>query len=232
MLDKIKGLKEKLPKLPQITIPEKFAKYTKYIKYGCIGIICAVVIGVGAIVVIGIISGDDAVAYENVEIIPIADRLLSAPFLDIDTLYGDFFVEEELPKPEPEPVPPPPLQIALNGMPILSNNTPAVFSSEVYVPLRGFFEELGYRVSRDSATGVAMVSDGVNTYIFSEEEILLTWDGAVMLSLTDALERMGYEFYFDEETNVFDVIYTYSEDNEYICCDCHEECDECDDDCE
>ncbi|MCL2198034.1 MAG: copper amine oxidase N-terminal domain-containing protein [Defluviitaleaceae bacterium] len=217
MLDKIKGLRDKLPKmpnLPKIKIPEKFARFTKYIKYGGLGLICVAVIGIGALIALRVIRGTYEEVYEETEVISIADRFSGAALLDLAMLYDDYFVEEYVPAPEPEPLPPPPppLVIAINDVSVMFNSTPAFINEQVYVPLRGVFEALGYRVNWDSLSETAMVSDGINTFIFSEEDINIIGDGAVMLPLAPALERMGYSFYFDEEANVF-IIYTYNEDN-------------------
>ena len=221
MLDKIKSIlnpiKEKLgniignvtQKLPKITIPDKFAKYMKYVKFAGIGVICVVVIGIGAFVVVRIIRNINAEKEEEIVIAPINERFLNTGIIDTARLYDDYFDEVE-PEPTPTPTPPPPpppLHVSINGVHVVLDTSPVMVDDMLYVPLRGVFELMGYRVNWDNTSHTAMLSDGRNTFTFDEESIHFGYRNTVMLTLASALDKMGYEYDFDEDTNIFSIVY-------------------------
>ena len=117
------------------------------------------------------------------------------------------------PQPTPEPTPtPPPLVIQTNGRDVhFRDFHPLLINNQVFVPVRGVFEQLDFIVNWDNYTKVAMVSDGTTTAILEMEQPNFTVNGTLyslpvpaqiinenaMLPLLQLAQRLGFNVSFD-----------------------------------
>ncbi|MCL2578238.1 MAG: stalk domain-containing protein [Defluviitaleaceae bacterium] len=92
---------------------------------------------------------------------------------------------------------------------------PEIIDGEIFVPVRGVFETMGYIGSWDEQSGVAMFSNNINTVIITMDENTFVANGEVqelpsparnisdsaMFPLEPVMKSLGYIVSFDEESN-------------------------------
>jgi len=84
-----------------------------------------------------------------------------------------------------------PISVTVNGAPVTFDVPPMMTQGNVYVPLRGVFEQIGATVTFDRASGMINATRGTTTVQLSVGSKLAKVDGETMFMLQPALYTRG-----------------------------------------